>query len=161
MQNQNLENVANQETTFESKSKRARVYEALAERYELVVEDSRVIRICDHDEWGFTDKSGNVLRKPQFYFLESFKNGFARMRDSKKRLWGLVSDKGEVLIEERYEDLFGLDRYWPYLVAKNIAGKYGVVTYQGKEVIPFEYDGADHFSSVIRLKKNGAWHTIH
>lgn len=161
MQNQNLENGANHETTFESKSKRTRVYEALAERYEQVVEDTCVIRICDHDEWGFTDKAGNVLRKPQFYFLESFKKKFARVREPKKMHWGLVSAGGRLTIKTEYEELFGLDKGWPYLIARNLSGKYGVLSYNGEVIVPFDYDEADRFSEDIRLKAGGKWYTLY
>lgn len=145
------EKSVNEQETFEQ------VVARLKKDYDLVIEDGEVLRISNNDLWGFANRDGKVLVKPKYFFLESFKAGFARVREKKSMLWGLISIKGKVVIEPEYQEILGIDKTWPYLVAKNYLGKYGCIDYKGRIVIPFIYDAVDYKSSELMLRKDNKW----
>lgn len=149
-----LENFKNEQLSIEQ------VVAQLKKNYDLVLQDGAVIRISQNDTWGFANSEGKVLIKPKYFFLESFKNGFARVRETKSMLWGLVSIKGKVVVEPEYEEILGLDKTWPCLVAKDCSGKYGCIDYKGRIVVPFVYDAVDYKSSELWFKKGNDWLNI-
>lgn len=54
-------------------------------------------------KFGFIDRTGSWVIKPEFDLVHQFKNGFARVQISDK--WGLIDKKGEWLVEPKHEEI--------------------------------------------------------
>jgi len=55
----------------------------------------------DKDDWGFIDKKGNIIIKPQFEQIEykGFSNGLCRVKQNHQ--WGYINQKGEFVWKEQ------------------------------------------------------------
>lgn len=94
--------------------------------------------------WGFIDVKGNEVIKPQFAFVEDFKDGFARAGRyvegayfSKNNKYWLINLKGEA-VSAAYEYI-GQPEKGFRVVWEN--ENYGVLQAGGKEILPPEYKG--------------------
>jgi len=67
-------------------------------------ESARETISCQTGKFGFIDKNGEVIIKPQFDAVESFSHGIASVAlgKGKDRQWGLVDKTGKVLLEPQF-----------------------------------------------------------
>ena len=64
--------------------------------------DDGYAAVCVDGKWGFVDKDGKQVIKPQFNEAHSFSNGLAAVRFSNG--WGYVDEKGNKVIETGFDD---------------------------------------------------------
>lgn len=57
--------------------------------------------------WGYADKQGRIVIKPQFVYAGQFKEGLAAVaiRKSNKRIYGFINQGGQFIIQPRYDDV--------------------------------------------------------
>lgn len=96
-------------------------------------------------KWGYIDKTGKIVIKPQFYWVEEFSEGLAAFEteDSKH---GYIDETGKVLVEPK------LDRAEPFsegLAPVAIDFEWGFIDKTGKIVIPFQFKYAHRFKDGI------------
>lgn len=60
-------------------------------------------------QWGFADKSGNIVIEPQFDDAKSFSCGFAAVK--KNGSWGYIDNTGKVIINYIFSDANTFSRY--------------------------------------------------
>ena len=75
-------------------------------------------------KWGFIDKDGKVVIKPEYVEARSFSNGFAAVR--KASGWGFIDEDNDVVIECKFDDakdfndhgcvFVAIDDKWNYLL---------------------------------------------
>lgn len=70
-----------------------------------------------------------------------FSNGYAHV---KKRFWGIINNKGKVVVPCKYESI-GSPVNKDGLIKAKLNGKYGYVNLKGKVVIPCKYYSASLF----------------
>lgn len=88
----------------------------------------------DHQgKWGYVDKTGHEIIKPQYIFAFGFDNGTAMVC------------KGEWTKDEKWDNEYNTGRYWTE------TEKWGVIDKSGNEIIPCIYDDlnclTDYFSN--------------
>lgn len=109
--------------------------------------------------FGFIDKIGNYIIKPEYYSVSSFSEGLARFEDSIKinkesnekiDKCGFINQQNNIIIPPIFdlaEDF--LDGYSKI----KLDGKYGFIDKSGKMVIKNEYSDARSFSNGVALVK--------
>ena len=75
-------------------------------------------------KWGFIDKDGKVVIKPEYVEARSFSNGFAAVRRATG--WGFINEDNDVVIECKFDDakdfndhgcvFVAIDDKWNYLL---------------------------------------------
>lgn len=74
--------------------------------------------------------------------------------------YGAISNEATTLIPMTFKLILTprSDAGAPLLIAKDSSNKFGYINYEGETVIPFIYDGADHFrKGKGYIKKDGKW----
>jgi len=61
-----------------------------------------------HEQWGFTDKKGNVVIKPRFSDIGNYSDGMAAVMDE-KQAWGYVNDGDELVIPHQFDHAAGFN----------------------------------------------------
>jgi len=102
--------------------------------------------------WGYIDRKGTVIIKPQFYTGESFREGLASVLTS-RNLRGFVDKSGKMVIE-------GLSRSSSFseglaLFQPEANGPHGYMNRDGKTVIVPQFDGGSDFSEGLAAVKVG------
>ena len=105
---------------------------------------SDVIAVKQNDSWGFRDKEGKDVIKPEYDFAESFRGEVAIV--VKGPLFGLVNQQNEVIIPILQESMSFLND--SLLVVKRL-GKYGLMTIQGDTLVAVKQKKIEHFSDKI------------
>jgi len=93
-------------------------------------------------KYGYIDKSGNFVIKPQYNMTEPFINGIAAVKIGDK--WGFINKSGETIVKPSLQDIFACDND-NYLVFRQ-NNKVGYINKNGKVAIPPQYDYAGCFS---------------
>lgn len=70
-----------------------------ASSYEL---HDGLVRFVENQKFGFKDKDGNIIIKPQFFEATDFCEGLACVKRSKSSLWGYIDTKGRNVIPARF-----------------------------------------------------------
>ncbi|KOS07601.1 hypothetical protein AM493_17315 [Flavobacterium akiainvivens] len=106
----------------------------------------RYAKVLKDSLWGFIDTEGIEVIKPQFAFVEDFKDGYARAGRyvfyegthivESNKYW-LINLKGETISRE-YGYMGMADKGFR-IVREGFT--YGVLQAEGKELLPTEYDG--------------------
>ncbi|OOX98570.1 hypothetical protein BOP98_03125, partial [Campylobacter coli] len=52
-------------------------------------------------KWGFIDKSGKIIAKPEFDYVGDFKKGLALVELNGK--WGFIDKSGKIVIEPKFD----------------------------------------------------------
>ena len=67
-----------------------------------IYSNNKLFAFCKNGKWGFKDKSGNEIVKPEYQFVTEFNEyGFAGIKN--KDLWGVIDDSGNIVKEPTYE----------------------------------------------------------
>ncbi|GIP36532.1 WG repeat-containing protein [Paenibacillus sp. J2TS4] len=113
-----------------------------------------VIKEENYDiKYGFIDKTGKEVVKPQYERVLGFKEGIARVQQN--GVWGFIDKTGKEIVKPQYHNASdfseGLAR-----VSKNL--KYGFIDKTGKEVIELQYDFAWDFNDGLApVQKFDKW----
>ncbi len=85
----------------------------------------------------------------------------------KNGLWGYVNEEGKEVIPCQYLPVYtyksnevAFPAYDGLIAVKNQDGKFGVLDYNGNELLPFEYDYAVIYNKAALVKKGKEWLTI-
>ena len=107
-------------------------------------------------DWGYLDRSGNVIIPRAYAYAEAFIGGIAAVHIDGK--WGLINVDGELVVDALYEVVaYSVDG----LIAARLDGKYGFISKDGQVVIDFQYEGANLFSDgLAAIKIDGLWGVI-
>jgi|TARA_B110000902_G_C14193613_1_gene545075 hypothetical protein len=102
----------------------------------------------ENSKFGIADTIGNILIKPLYEDLSYFSdNGLARAQKDGK--YGFINEKGEVIIEFKFEDAGG----FKYGLAKvKINNKWGFINEKGKLVIEPKFERIGHQFRPIKAK---------
>lgn len=84
-------------------------------------ETSKLFPIIQNGKWGYIDKSGNIIIKPQFDHASHFSEGLAVIKINNKS--GYIDITGKVVIAAQFD---GADGFSEGLAAVNIGGKGGI-----------------------------------
>lgn len=104
--------------------------------------------------YGFIDKSGYEVIKPQFYSVSKYYNKITVFRKHNGQV-GFMDINGKILYESDYEIL----RY-PHLdcAAARKNKKWGLIDLKGNTLVPFTHnDYTREFEGIIAFKKNNKW----
>lgn len=114
--------------------------------------------VKENGKWGYIDKTGALVIKPQFEISYSFHEGLAATRMDKK--WGFIDKTGKFVIEPKFNNVghFHDDLSSAYIQGKN-GWTYGFINRKGDWVIePQFYPEPRGFSSGLSaINKNGKW----
>ncbi|MBE6737133.1 MAG: WG repeat-containing protein [Ruminococcaceae bacterium] len=119
--------------------------------------DSEGLYIIEVDEkYGYINKSGSVVIKPQFDDAGRFSDGLATVGIDGK--YGVIDNKGKYVISPQYDDI---DYFSCGLCAVRVNDKYGYIDKTGKVIIPIIYREAntmsnDGYASVLTDNKERA-----
>lgn len=116
------------------------------------------------NKWGFVDKNGKFLIKPQFNNVHAMSEGKAAVQTGTwQKLgggyrswipgkWGYINKKGKQIITSQFD---AADPFSEGMAAVQLDGKWGYIDTSGKIVIKPQYDGNYAFSeklAAVRVK---------
>ena len=129
----------------------------------------------DGKKWGYLDKGGNILIKPQFEECCAFKNGLAGVKKWGK--WGFINKRNKTVIPFMYDILKPVHKFKKFYDYNRttfndydgelcapvcLKGKWGFIDILNRTVIPFRYE--DFFvnnnvetSNLFCVKVNNLW----
>lgn len=107
------------------------------------------------DAWGYCNKDGKVLIKPQYQDAEPFENGLAVIKLKGKK--GLIDEKGHQVTSAKYDAVFPFSSG---LAKVSVDGKFGYIDRKGKEICPAEYETAEDFQEGFAFVRKDKWGVI-
>ncbi len=100
-----------------------------------------------YDQYGFIDRSGQIVIEADFTYVDSFREGLAtvqkRIPQSRRYRCGYIDTKGQVVIPLQFNDA---REFSENLAAVKINDKYGYIDKAGKMIISPQFDDAFPFS---------------
>lgn len=100
----------------------------------------RLFQIHGDDKWGYIDRDGHIIVRPQFDDEGDFFNSLAKVR--KGGQWGYIDEVGHVVITYRYDDAGDFSEG---LAAVQVGRKWGYIDTSGKLVIEPRFQAAAEF----------------
>ena len=91
-------------------------------------------------EYGYIDKTGNMVIKPQFDSAFEFSEGLAEVKIQGK--YGFIDSKGKTVIAPAFD---GAGSFSEGLAWVKVQGKYGFIDKTGKVVIEPQFTFANNF----------------
>lgn len=91
-------------------------------------------------DYGYIDKSGQMVIQPKYQFAENFSDGLAAVDNG--RNWGYIDKNGQMVIPPEFDSA---DPFSEGLAAIELNNKYGYIDSTGKIVIQPQYDLAFDF----------------
>lgn len=121
--------------------------------------DTNALKVSKNGLYGLINFEGKELLAPEYTSitpLEGVKNSFITEKDNLK---GLVDDSGNVIIDNQYADIKCLtDSYEDGYIVKNDSSKYGLITYDKKQILECKYDEIENVTGnglyVVKEGKN-------
>ncbi|MBK1973378.1 WG repeat-containing protein [Campylobacter sp. TTU-622] len=99
------------------------------------------IIIRSNNKWGFIDKNGKTIIKPEFDDIWDFKEGLAGFKLNTgfklNNKWGFIDKNGKIAIEPKFDDIWDFKEG---LARVKLNGKWGVIDKNGKIIIEPKYD---------------------
>ena len=125
----------------------------------LVYHDSATLQkleLRDHWNWGYKVKDCIVLDK-DFRIVTELKDyeyiyywGISQFIVKKDGEFGVLNNKGEVVIPLEYEQISGLNGYY----ASGKKDRYGLIDTDGKVVLPIEFTRVEFYGKAVYVVKN-------
>ena len=115
---------------------------------------SPLIPVRENFKWGYIDKTGKYVIKPEFDLAGYFAEGLAAACSGQK--WGYIDKSGSYIIKPQF------DYGWAFsegLARVYVGGKYEFIDRTGKVVIwPMQQDESDDFhQGLAAVKVGGKW----
>ena len=112
---------------------------------------SALFPIIEKGKYGYIDRNGKVIIKPQFDMAKRFSEGLARVRVGSK--WGFIDQTGKIIIRPQFE-ISDIGDNNPSLdfhegmaaVSLDEGNKWGYIDRTGKMIIAPRYGAVDRFS---------------
>ena len=120
--------------------------------------DKNALKVSKDGLYGLINFNGKELIAPEYTSitpLEGVENSFITEKDNLK---GLVDDSGNIIIANQYADIKPLtNSYEDGYIVKNDSSKYGVITYDKKQVLECKYDEIENVTgnNFYVVKENG------
>lgn len=112
-----------------------------------------------HGAWGFIDRSGSFVIKPEFYIAYSFVDGLAMvMEKSVDGTWGFIDKTGRMVITRKSGDV--VSNFSEGRAAVKTNGRWGFIDKSGSFVIEPAFDWVSSFDNGSALVKVDltSWH---
>ncbi|HUU50204.1 MAG TPA: WG repeat-containing protein, partial [Nitrospinota bacterium] len=61
------------------------------------------VYLKEKQKWGYIDKTGKIVIKPEFYRVWPFSDGLAAVYVKEKEKWGYIDKTGKVVIEPKFD----------------------------------------------------------
>jgi len=113
------------------------------------VDPAALYPVLKNGKWGYANRSGTVVIKPQFESANNFVDGVAEVLPKNTTNFAWIDRNGNILPSKPVPS----DSRPDDLVAVKRADKYGFVNPQGNLVIPATFDGAADFSEGLGAVK--------
>lgn len=97
-------------------------------------------------KWGFINRAGDIIIKPQFDDAGCFRNGLAPVERNGK--WGYIDRTGKLVVDFVWD--WGFEFYEERALVM-LAGRWGYIDASGKDVIKPQFDVANSFSEGLAL----------
>jgi serine/threonine protein kinase len=106
--------------------------------------------------FGYVNKKGEEIIKPQFYFASGFSDGMAIVSDKNDK-YGYIDKKGKVVINYQFDKILSFNN--GYAAVKNSKDKWGTIDKKGKFVINPQFDFMDYDNDryIIGNNKKFGW----
>lgn len=129
---------------------------------------SNLIAVKMNGKWGYADKYGNIIIKPQFDLAYPFSKGMAIVKLNNKL--GYINESGKFIINPKFKrispdcinkllytcDSWNFDN--GYVIVADENNKFGTIDKAGNYIIKPQFDEMKHFSEgLAAVKLNGKW----
>jgi len=104
----------------------------------------------EQDKWGYIDKTGQIVIKPQFDNAENFSEGLARVKVGDK--YGYIDKTGQIVIKPQFDRA---GNFSEGLAEVKVGDKYGYIDKTGQVVITPQFDDTHPFSEGLAQVKVG------
>lgn len=131
-----------------------------AERQRQKTLENKVLKPIEKDgKYGFQDETGKTVLPFKWSYVDSFQEGFARVKDENNK-WGFIDKTGKVVIPCQWNGVGIFNEEFAYVIGDN--WKYGYIDKTGKVVIPCQWKDAGHFvNGLARVgDEKGNWFYI-
>jgi hypothetical protein len=118
-----------------------------------------IYRVKSNNKWGLCDENGQLISECKYDSIDVLINGKAKITlvnplNIAQVLTGYINSEGEVLYEQKIEQLDGLFIVQQY-------GRWGIVDSDNKSIIQSVYEDVKPWSeSLYRIKQNQKWGII-
>ncbi|HEY9873583.1 MAG TPA: WG repeat-containing protein, partial [Candidatus Obscuribacterales bacterium] len=103
-------------------------------------ETKTLFTIAKNGKYGYIDKTGRVVIKPQFDGVWELQDGLIKIKVGNK--YGYIDKSGQVVIKPQFDDAWN---FHEELAAIKIGNKWGYIDKSGQVVIKPQFDGAWEF----------------
>lgn len=109
--------------------------------------------VRDNGRYGYIDRAGFVVIKPQFEEAYNFSEALARV--GVQHRYGFIDQTGKTVVKARFQDA---QDFSEGLAMVSIDNKYGFINNRGDIVIPLNYEMASSFSEgLANFYTDGKW----
>lgn len=105
--------------------------------------------------WGFLDKNGNEIVKPQYRNVKDFRLGLAAVQCDETGLWGYLNLDNELVIACQYQEASPFNDQGVAVVKSD--EKYLIIDRQGGMLHKYDYEAMQPDASWYSIKHNGLW----
>lgn len=108
------------------------------------------------EKYGYVDKKGNIVIKPQFDYGAPFIDGMAMVEIDGQ--WGFIGINGEIVIEPKFD---AAGKFSDGLAKVRLGQKWGFIDKAGNFIIEPKFDDAEDFEdgrAIVQI--NGKWGAI-
>ena len=105
-------------------------------------------------QWGFLDRNGNEIVKPQYQYVTDFYEGFARIL--KDNQWGFLNTSGREIVVPQYEAVEDFREGFAAVLEDSL---WGYIDTNGYEIVKPPYDLAwyKHDLEIFGVRRNERW----
>jgi len=102
-------------------------------------------QIEKNGKWGYIDKTGKVVIKPQFEYAAQFSEGLAKIKT--KEGWSYIDNTGSVIIEPKFKSASEFSEWLAWVYANNINGG-GYINKSGEFIIGLQIKDPNILSAI-------------
>lgn len=125
----------------------------LEKRVDIQKMKEQLYVIRDNGRYGYIDRNGFVIIKPQYEEAYYYNGGLARVRVHNK--YGFIDKAGNFAVQPKFDDAAD---FAEGMALVGINNKYGFINTKGEVAIPLEYDSASSFSEGLAgFYSDGKW----
>lgn len=117
-------------------------------------EDAHLFPVYEDDKWGYIDRDGEMVIKPQFVDAHRFSEGYAGVMLEGK--WGFIDTNGSITVEPQYDYVSDFSEGLAsvnvgYVWGDEQPGTSGCIDYSGAVVIELKYRRIEKFSEGLAI----------
>ena len=122
--------------------------------------EKNALKVQKADKFGLIDLNGKELLPIEYDEISAIKGVKNVLITRKDDLYGLVDNLGNIIIENKYAEITTVDdKYEHGFIVKNSEGKYGLISYDKKQVLEEKYNEIKHVygNNQYIANENGNW----